>query len=244
MTTGLDYNGFVNQIATYAVVDPTDENFLEILPQAITAAENRICRELDFLFTSVPNTSFYFTVGSRQVNIPGGTFVVPEQFNVIYPATAMGPDNGTRIPLIATTREFLDATCGNSTNVGLPKYFAPIGGVKADGALSIIVGPYPDAAYNLEIIGTIRPDSLSPTNPQTFISQYLPDLMIPAAMVWISAYQRNFSSAAANDPQMPVTWETMYKTAMAGAAIEEFRKKFEAAAWSSKISSPTSTPTR
>ena len=49
MTTGLSYSGivpgtvsYVNQIATMAVVDPTNSDFLTILPQAITYAENRM----------------------------------------------------------------------------------------------------------------------------------------------------------------------------------------------------------
>lgn len=109
---------------------------------------------------------------------------------------------------------------------------------------NFIVGPYPDASYKLEIIGTIRPDSLSATNTTTFISQFLPDLMIMASMIYVSGYQRNFSSTQASDPQMPVNYETQYKTLMAAAAGEEFRKKFEAAAWSSKTPSPLASPTR
>lgn len=242
MTTGLDYTGFVNQIATLAVVEPDDPNFLTVLPQAITYAENRICRELDFLFTSVPNTSYSLTVGSRSLTIPANTFVVPEQINVITPAGALTPDSGVRVPLLVATREFIDALCGNSGIVGVPKYFAPIG--NAQGNLAFIVGPYPDAAYKLEITGTIRPDSLSASNKKTFISTYLPDLMIMAAMIYISGYQRNFGASTPNDPQMPVNYETQYKALMQAAAGEEFRKKFEAAAWSSKTPSPIASPTR
>ena len=242
MTTGLDYTGFVKQIATLAVVDPTDENFLTVLPQAITYAENRICRELDFLFTSVPNNSYSLTAKSRSLTIPANTFVVPEQINVITPFNASSPDDGVRNPLLAATREFIDALCGDSSIVGVPKYFAPVG--NAGGNLSFVVGPYPDAPYKVEIIGTIRPDSLSATNTKTFISTYLPDLMIMASMIYISGYQRNFGASQPNDPQMPVNYETQYKTLMAAAAGEEFRKKFEAAAWSSKTPSPVASPTR
>jgi len=63
-------------------------------------------------------------------------------------------------------------------------------------------------------------------------------------MIYVSGYQRNFGATAANDPQMPVSWETIYMTAMKGAAGEEFRKKFQASAWSSKTPSPLASPTR
>jgi len=242
MTTGLDYTGFVKQIATLAVVEPDDENFQVVLPQAITYAENRICRELDFLFTSVPNNAYSLTAGSRSLTIPASIFVVPEQINVITPANAASAENGVRVPLLAATREFIDALCGNSSLVGVPKYFAPVG--NAGGNLSFVVGPFPDASYKVEIIGTIRPDSLSATNTKTFISTYLPDLMIMAAMIYVSGYQRNFGATQANDPQMPVSYETQYKSLLAAAAGEEFRKKFEAAAWSSKTPSPMASPTR
>lgn len=242
MTTGLDYQGFVKQIATLAVVEPDDPNFQTIIPQAITYAENRICRELDFLFSSVSTTAYSLTANSRTITLPAGLFVVPEQINVITPSNASSPESGLRNPLTPVTREFLDATCGDSKSVGVPQYFAPVG--SRNGDLSFVVGPYPDASYSVEIVGTIRPDSLSDATPVTFISRFLPDLMVAAAMVYISGYQRNFGATQANDPQMPISWETQYKSLLVGAAGEEFRKKYEAAAWSSKTPSPVASTTR
>lgn len=242
MTTGLNYASFVTQIATLAVVAADDANFQTILPDAITYAENRICRDLDFLFTSVPNTSFSLTANSRTLTIPAGTFVVPEQINVIFPFNASVPGLGTRNPLLPVTREFLDATCSDPSAVAMPKYFAPIG--NAQGNLTFLVGPYPDAAYQVEIVGTIRPLSLSPQTSTTFISVNLPELMVMAAMIYISGYQRNFGATMANDPQMPISYETQYQTLLAGAMQEENRKKFAASAWSSKSQPPAATPTR
>lgn len=237
MTTGLTYTTYKSQIATMAVVEENDPAFVIVLPQMITYAENRIYRDLDFLFTSVSNTSFSCTVGSRSIAVPAGTFVVPEQINVITPAGTTDPDNGTRVPLLPTTKEFLDAVYGNSQSRGLPKYFCPFDDY------TFLLGPYPDAAYRVEIVGTYRPDSLSSSNSTTFISLYLPDLFIMASMVYVSAYQRNFGRAN-DDPQMAVTYESQYNALLKGAAVEEARKKFEASAWSSQSPSPVATPTR
>lgn len=237
MTTGLNYTQYVTQIATMAVVEETNPAFLTILPQMITYAENRLYRDLDFLFTSVSNTSYACTVGTRAINVPTGTFVVPEQINLITPAGTASPDNGTRVPLLPTTKEFLDAVYGDSQSKALPKYFAVFDDFQ------FLLGPYPDAVYQAEIVGTIRPSSLSASNPTTFISLYLPDLMIMASMIYISAYQRNFGRAN-DDPQMAVTYESQYQALLKGAMIEENRKKFEAAAWSSQSPSPVATPTR
>lgn len=242
MTTGLDYTGFVKQVARLAVVETDDPNFVDILPQAITYAENRIYRDLDFLFTSVANESFSLTANSRNLTVPAGTFVVPEEVNVITPANAASADTGNRNPLLPVSREFANAISGDASDIGLPKYFAVIG--NRDGKLSFIVAPRPDANYKVEIVGTIRPDSLSVTNTTTFVSSNLPDLLVMAAMIYISGYQRNFGATQANDPQMPVSYESQYQTLLMGAMSEESRKKYEAAAWSSKSRSPVTTPTR
>jgi hypothetical protein len=222
-----------------AVVEPTNPEFLIILPQMITYAENRMYRDLDFLFTSVATTAYGMTAGSRQISVPTGTFVVPEQINVITPAGTSDPDQGTRVPLLPTTKEFLDACYGSgiAANRGLPQYWVPFDDY------TFLVGPYPDANYSCEIVGTYRPASLSATNLTTFISLYLPDLFIMASMIYISAYQRNFGRAN-DDPQMAITYESQYQTLLKNADLEENRKKFEAAAWSSQEPSISATPTR
>jgi hypothetical protein len=244
MTTGLSYNGsvagtnsYVDQIATMAVVQPTDPAYLTILPQMITYAENRMYRDLDFLFTSIATTAYGLTAGNRQIAVPTGTFVVPEQINVLVGSS--NPDLATRTPLLPTTKEFLDAVYGSGAvaNRGLPQYFCPFDDY------TFLVGPYPDQNYACELIGTYRPDSLSATNTTTFISLYLPDLFIMASMIYISAYQRNFGKAN-DDPQMAVTYESQYQTLLRSAMMEENRKKFEAAAWSSQSPSTAATPTR
>ena len=246
MTTGLSYDGtvagttsYISQISTMAVVEPNNPEFLVILPQMITYAENRMYRDLDFLFTSVASTAYSTTVGSRQVAVPTGTFVVPEQINIITPAGTTDPDLGTRVPLLPTTKEFLDACYGSgiTANRGLPQYWVPFDDY------TFLLGPYPDAVYTCEIVGTYRPASLSLSNKTTFISLYLPDLFIMASMIYISAYQRNFGRAN-DDPQMAITYESQYQALLKSADLEENRKKFEAAAWSSQEPSISATPTR
>ena len=248
MTTGLSYDGtvagttsYVSQIATLAVVSPIDSNYLIILPQMITYAENRIYRDLDFLFTSISSTAYSLTAGNRQITVPASVFVVPEQINLITPSGTTNPNSGTRVPLLATTREYLDAVCGASASTGQPQYFAPFMGSATN--WNFLVGPYPDANYTVEIVGTYRPDSLSATNLTTFISLYLPDIFIMASMIYISGFQRNFGRAN-DDPQMAVTYESQYQSLVRGAMSEEYRKKMEGSAWSPMSQSPVATPTR
>jgi hypothetical protein len=312
-----------------AVVESTDPAFQIILPQMITYAENRMYRDIDFMFTSTSlhGASFVLTAGNRNLSFninlsansdsSDGTFVVSEQINLLIgpsvlnvtgasgngtaatltysstyafsagqtiivsgmvpvgyngtyivtsssagsvsyasavtaamtvagtidgssnASTTTNPDLCARIPLLPTTKEFLDAVYGSSftANRGAPKYFVPFN------ETLFFVGPVPDQAYPVEVVGTYRPNSLSLTNKTTFISLYLPDLFIMASMIYISAYQRNFGRAN-DDPQMAITYESQYQALLKSAVVEEARKKFDAAGWSSQSPATIATPTR
>ena len=256
MTTGLTYSQYVTQIATLAVVAETDPAFVTILPQMITYAENRMYRDIDFMFTSTSlhGISFILTPGNRNLSFninlslnndaQAGTFVVSEQINLLTdasgnPASTTNPDECVRVPLLPTTKEFLDAVYGSSltANRGQPKYFVPFN------ETLFFVGPVPDQAYPVEVVGTYRPNSLSATNTTTFISLYLPDVFIMASMIYISAYQRNFGRQS-DDPAMAQSYESQYKALLQSAIVEEARKKFDAAGWSSQSPATVATPTR
>ena len=244
---GLDYSGYVTQVAKMAVVAEDDENFQAILPQMILYAENRIQRDLDLLYTSASlhGASYSLSAGNRQLSFDiattDGTFWISEQINLIMPAGQTDPDAATayRQPLTPTTKEFLDICYGSNltANRGVPTYYCPFN------ENLFYVGPSPDQTYYVEVVGTIRPTTLSQANPTTFISTYFSDLMVMASMVYISAYQRNFGRMS-DDPQMAQSYEAQYMAMAKAAQSDEFRKKYEAAAWSSQSTATTATPTR
>ena len=115
---------------------------------------------------------------------------------------------------------------------------------------NIVLGPWPDSTYAVTITGTIRTPTLYTFADQahaasgtTFISTYLPDLLLMASMIYISAYQRNFGRES-DDPAMAQSYENQYQALIKGATAEEFRKKFQASAWSSMSPSPVASPSR
>jgi hypothetical protein len=244
---GLTYTTYKTQIAEMAVVAEDDPNFLAILPMMIDYASLRICRDLDLMFTSTSlhGLDYKLNAGNRNLsfsqNLPDGTsFVVSEQINLILNATEpTNPDTGTRVPLMPTTKEFLDAVYGSSllANLGQPKYFVPFN------ETLFFVGPVPAVDYFVEVVGTVRPAPLSVSVPTTFISQYLPDLLVMASMIYISAYQRNFGKES-DDPAMAQSYENQYQLLLKSAGVEEARKKFESAAWSSQGPATVASPTR
>jgi len=237
MTTGLTYNTYVTQIATLAVVQSTEVNFVSILPQMITYAENRLCRDLDFLSTQVTNT-YTLTSGSNALSIPTSDFITLQTINVVI--------SGASTPLLPVAKEYLQNVWGSNAGVGVPSLFAVTGGdLATTGNVSqnLIFGPWPDANYTISVTGTARPASLSATNSTTFISNYLPDLMIMASMIYISAYQRNFGRQS-DDPAMAQSYEGQYQLLLKSAAVEEARKKFQSSGWMSYSPAAAATPSR
>ena len=235
--TGLTYATYKTALATLSVVPETDPNWLAILPDAIEYAELRIYRDLDLLSTVQVNTSFSTTANASKVAITQGTFVTLQNVNVITPAGTANPDLGTRVPLLPVSKEYIQYSWPSATNAGVPSYFAMID------ERTFSLGPWPDDAYTLEIIGTIRPETLSASNTTTFISQYLPDLFLMASMIFISGYQRNFGRQS-DDPQMAQSYESQYQALLRGATVEEYRRKFASSGWTSMSPSPVATPGR
>jgi hypothetical protein len=235
----LTYASYVNQIATMAVIPVTDTNYVTIIPSMIDYAELRMQRDLDFLSTQISTTAYTFTANNNTLTIPTSQFIVPQTFEVL-------DGSGNSTPLLPVTKEYIQNVYGSGSTTGLPQYFAVYGGDTAttgNTSQNIIVGPIPTSSYTVRLTGTVRSAPLSATNTTTFISTYLPDLFIMASMIYISAFQRNFGKIN-DDPAMAQTYEAQYQALKASALIEENRKKFEAAAWTSYSPAPAATPSR
>lgn len=235
----MNYTEFVTQLANMITVPISDTGFTAALPTIITDAEQRLYRELDLLSTVVTATGV-LTANNRNFTVPTpsiGPFVVVDQMNVITPSTTTDPDEGTRNPLLPVTKEYLDAVWPSVAGAGVPSQMAPIN------QEDWILGAWPDAAYTVEVVGTIRPTPLSVSNPNTFLSDYLPDVFMAAALVFSAGYQQNFS-AMGDNPAQGMTWAQHVKPLIESAKKEELRKKFQSNAWSAKDPSPIATPPR
>jgi hypothetical protein len=236
------YSTFTAALANWLAVPASDTAFVEATPQIIQNAELRVYKDLDLLQTISRNNSSSLTTGNRNFQYPaesaeGNIFVVIENINIITPVGTTNPELGARVPLLPVSKEFLDAVYPSATGSSVPQFFAPMT------QTTCVVGPWPDAAYTVEVVGTIRPLQLSSTNTTTFLSVNLPDLFFKAAMVEGCGYQQNFSTGGDN-PQSAITWEAQYQAALKSAVVEEMRKKFGSEGWSSKQPDPVATPPR
>ena len=232
----MNYLEYGIRIANLLPVNVSSTQFQNMLPAMIDTAEQRIYRELNLLSTVVTNSSSSTVSGNRNFTLPSslGKFVTVVTINVITPA-ATAPDSGTRRQLTPVDRTYLDAVWNSSTGATVPKHFA------MNDQDTIIFGPWPDAAYRVEVVGTIRPTPLSASNATTFLTLYLPDLFIAASMVFAGENMRDFG-AEGNNPNVAQIWEGNYQALLQSANAEEIRKKFAGPAWTSL--STTTPPAR
>lgn len=230
----MNYSSYIAQIANLMAADPTTPEFLLMVQGMIPYAEDRIYRELDLLNNVVVNSTQSFTAGNRYFTLPtngtNGVFYTITGVNVITPA-GVAPDAGLRNPMTAVTMDYLNSVWNSSTRSSVPTNFAMVD------QFHIIVGPWPNAAYTVEVIGTIQPEPLSATNTTTFLTTYLPDLFTAASMVFASGYMRDFGSQADN-PQQAQSWESQYATLFQSANMLELRKKWAGPGWTSLSSIP------
>lgn len=220
-----------------------DPDFVSFMPYCVSAAELKICRDLDLLSTYVSDNSGELTANSKTFVLPTdvGVFIVVSQLRIIMPNPAGSGTAGVfGPPLLPVSKDAIDSLWPLETapaSPSVPTMWAPI-----DQA-TVIVAPPPDQGYLVSCFGTQRPVSLNPKTsaPGTFISTQMRDLFIAAEMLEISAQQRNWS-AHSDDPQMQTGWRTEYSALLKSAVVEEARKKLAGQGWGTKLPSPIATP--
>ena len=217
-----NYSSIVSEVAGLMVVPISDPNFQAIIPGMFDYAELRMQRDLDLVDSTVRDSSGTLTVGSRTFNLPStnGTFIVVYQMNVLTPAGTVSPDSGTRNPLVPASVKLLDALWPSKTGATVPQYFA------AFDQDVMLVAPFPDQNYNIEVIGTQRFTPLYQSQSTSILSVFFPDVLVAACMVFASGYQQNFGAAGIDNPQQSINWESNYQALLASAKTEEARKKF------------------
>lgn len=252
----LTYNAYVTQLGLMAVepvqtvggiVQGVSASFNTLVPQALSSAELRIQRDCQLLPLQTSN-GYAAVSGNNVLSIPTADFVTVQTLWVNV--------NGSLMPLSPVSKEWLQNVYPGMGVQGPPKYFAMVGGDQATAGLTstnVMLGPVPDSAYPVTVFGMVRMPSLyqlsdNPTDASTkftWISEWLPDLLIAASMVWVTAFQRDFGAAGQVDEAgMGVNWEATYQSLLKGAQVEEGLKRFQGSAWSSMGVPVAATPTR
>ena len=257
-TNPLSYNAYIQNIGVMAVA-PTvetagvysfvDATLATIANQMLNYAELRIQRDIDFLQAQSSNT-YTLTAGSNVLSIPVNDFLIVQTLEITQ-------TNGSSVvnsqPLTPVSKEFIQNCYAGAASAQTPRYFAMYGDTFGDGAntsMNVLFGPTPNYAYSVRATGLIRLPSLAhyavagvADTAYTWISQFLPDMLMMASMIYVSAFQRNFS-ATSDSPDMGQSYEKQYQALRLGAISEENRRKFEASGWSSYSTPVAATTTR
>lgn len=234
----MNFTDYISSVRSLLQINTADTDFTNVQDRMIESAELEIYRDCDLLTTVSRNSNLSFVALNRNASLPTG-MIVANSINVITPVGASSADAGTRNPLLPASMDTLDFLWPSASVPGLPKLVAR----KDDG--SIAVGPWPDQAYRIEFVGTVRPPLISASNPTDFISLNMPDLLIAASMKWGSLYKQNYAAAGAGaggDPQKGVNWGTEYDRIFKTVNLEELRKKFRSESWTGEQPSPVAGP--
>lgn len=236
----MNYSEFIDRAMQVLNVPADDPEFVNIIPAMIDETENRIYRDFDFLATLSSQTAL-LTSSARTIALPTNV-IVCQSINVVTPSSTTNPNLGTRNPLTRVSLDWLNMVYPSTATAALPTKYAIVGSPTISttitaGAYSILLGPAPDAAYTLEVIGTIRPSVLSPSNSSTFLTTNMPDLYLAAALVFGFGFQRDYGGKS-DDPQAAMSWEATYKTLKDGISVEELRRKSASVSWSPYVPTP------
>jgi hypothetical protein len=258
-TNPLSYNAYIQQIASMAVVTATetagvwafiDAPLQTIVPMILNYAELRIQRDLNLLPAQTSNT-YTLTSGNPIFAIDVDDFFTITTFEILQM-------NGSQVvnstPLLPVSKEFIQNCYSGLACAGTPQYYAMYGGVfgddGSDTVSNILLGPPPNFAYPIRVTGTVKTPSLFSfaisgvaDTQTTYISSYYQDMLIMASMIYISAFQRNFS-ATSDSPDMGQSYEKQYQALRLGAIPNEDQKNVQGSGWSAYPTPTAATPTR
>lgn len=207
-------------------------DFTAIIPNIIDDAEQRIYRELNFLYQRQENTSITTTSGTRAISLLATSLscVTVEQVALFTPAGATA-SSGTRVQYQGpVSLDFINMVWPAQSSTSAPALTIASYWAMAD-AQTVVLAPTPDASYVAGITGVFRPAAMSSANPTTYLGTSYPDLLLSAAMVFGAAYQRDFGQAS-DDPAKALSWEAHFQTEKQSALEEEARRRGESTGWS------------
>jgi hypothetical protein len=193
----------------------------------VTAVQNYTENSFDYSSDPVPMNTFikqaeqriYNTIQfpSLRKNVTGLTTTgnkylsCPADFLSVY-SMAVYPDNGEYTYLLNKDVNFIREAYPQPTDTALPKYYALFGPQSALlTELTFILGPTPDAIYNVELHYFYYPDSIvtSATNPTgvSWLGDNFDSVLLYGSLVEAYTYMKG-------EPDMVALYDGKYKEAL------------------------------
>jgi|SRR5215813_1218453 len=184
----MTFNSLSAQILSYLI--RSDADTIAQIPNFISQAEQRICRESKNIGLEVYVTSA-FLVGNPVITKPGRW---RRSLSLNF---GTGVGNNTRNQLALRKYEFLRNYWPDATKTAPPQFYCDYG------YSHLLVAPTPDQAYPFEYSYLELPDPITVNNQTNWITNYAPDVFLYASLLEAVPFLQN-------DERVPL-WQNMYQ---------------------------------
>lgn len=193
----MTYDELVTNIRNYTEVDAnvfTDS----VINTFITMAENRMLRDIDLDVYKLEVTG---TMSSGNKFLTAPSDLLTHRYMMIT-------KDGEQIFLEFRDTSFMKEYWPDGTVTGTPRFYS------VWDQNSFYIAPTPDASYVVEMGYIRKPATLSPLNPETWISQKAPEALLYACLIQAYSYTKG-------PGEMTAYFENSYKQAIQGLGVEQ-----------------------
>lgn len=203
----MNYTELVQALKDYTENEET--SFVSNIPTFVKQAENRIYRSVllpEFRTNSLGTTSS----GDRYLGRPA-------DFLAAFSLAVIDGD-GAYTYLLDKDMNFMREAYPDPTTTGLPKYYAQYVGDNVSSAAGFfLLGPTPDAAYQVELQYYYDPPSIVSTST-SWLGDYAPAALLYGSLIEAYTYMKG-------DPDIMTVYNTRYDAAMAQLRIVDHRSR-------------------
>lgn len=203
----MDYADLVQRLENW--IENTGTEFEGEITGFIENGEARCYREIDLEVLRKYATAS-INSGSALLIKPSDIFI-PRFLTII-------DTNNTRWPVLPKDVSFISEFWPDRTSLGRPQFYSNWD------YNNFLMAPTPDAGYVAELAYTHRPDPISSTNTETWLSTHAPDYLLYACLVEASVFSKQVGQDAQGNVTYP-GYEDRYQKAKASLMAEEKRKR-------------------
>ena len=176
--------------AIQAYTENTETNFVAEIPVFVAQAEQRIYNSVQFPSIR-KNVTGVMSNGNKYLACPAD-FLAVYSMAVITDVTGSDLNTGTYEYLLNKDVNFIRQAYPVPNDIGVPKYYALFGpqSTNAD-ELSFIVGPTPDANYNVELHYYFYPESITvAADGRTWLGDNFDTVLLYGSLVEAYTYMK------------------------------------------------------
>ena len=184
----MNYTELSNAIQAYT--ENTESNFVAEIPVFVTQAEQRIYNSVQFPSIR-KNVTGVMSSGNKYLACPSD-FLAVYSMAVITDVTGSDLNTGTYEYLLNKDVNFIRQAYPTPNDTGVPKYYALFGpqSTNAD-ELSFIMGPTPDANYNVELHYYFYPESITvAADGRTWLGDNFDTVLLYGSLVEAYTYMK------------------------------------------------------